>query len=100
MTATCVFDVFSSLDGLGSAGGRGTRGPGLLAHGLAFCNEDRRTVSGAAVHREFVQMLVGNTNGINTPDASVTRMSDLPETVISASPENPLGAALPTDPAG
>ena len=52
MTATYTFDVFSSLDGFGSASGGdwggywGKQGPELLEHRLALYSEEQRMVSG------------------------------------------------------
>src|SRR2546428_5393707 len=51
MTATYTFDVFSSLDGFGAAGGNwtgywGKQGPELLEHRLAQYSEDQRMVFG------------------------------------------------------
>ena len=52
MTATYTFDVFSSLDGFGAAGGDwtgywGKQGPELLDHRLALYGEEQRMVFGA-----------------------------------------------------
>jgi hypothetical protein len=52
MTATYTFDVFSSLDGFGAAGGDwtgywGKQGPELLDHRLALYREEQRIVLGA-----------------------------------------------------
>ena len=53
MTATYTFDVFSSLDGFGSASGGdwggywGKQGPELLDHRLALYGEEQRMVFGA-----------------------------------------------------
>ncbi|WP_143014863.1 hypothetical protein [Glycomyces harbinensis] len=52
MTATYTFD-----------------GPERLAHRLAPYSGDQRMVFGASTYRELVQMLDGNTNGINVPVA-------------------------------
>ena len=63
MTATYTFDVFSSLDGYGSASGGdwggywGKQGPELLEHRLALYSEEQRMVFGANTHRLFVQLL-------------------------------------------
>ena len=51
MTATYTFDVFSSLDGYGGAGGDwtgywGKQGPELLDHRLALYEEKQRMVFG------------------------------------------------------
>ena len=52
MTVTYTFDVFSSLDGFGAAGGDwtgywGKQGPELLDHRLALYSEKQRMVFGA-----------------------------------------------------
>jgi len=52
MAATYTFDVFSSLDGFGSASGGdwggywGKQGPELLDHRLALYSEEQRMSSG------------------------------------------------------
>lgn len=51
MTATYTFDVFSSLDGFGTAGGDwtgywGKQGPELLGHRLSVYEEEQRMVFG------------------------------------------------------
>ena len=52
MAATYTFDVFSSLDGFGSASGGdwggywGKQGPELLDHRLALYSEEQRMVMG------------------------------------------------------
>jgi hypothetical protein len=56
MTATYTFDVFSSLDGFGAAGGNwtgywGKQGPELLDHRLAVYGEAQRMVFGANTYR-------------------------------------------------
>ena len=59
MTATYTFDVFSSLDGFGSASGGdwggywGKQGPELLDHRLALYSEEQRMVFGANTYRLF-----------------------------------------------
>ena len=52
MTATYIFDVFSSLDGYGAASANwpgywGKQGPELLDHRLALYGAERRMVFGA-----------------------------------------------------
>src|SRR5215468_10420875 len=78
MTATYTFDVFSSLDGYGAAGGDwtgywGKQGPELLDHRLALYNEEQRMVFGANTYRAFVQMVVSTTleGPLDWPDANV-----------------------------
>src|SRR5579885_3882506 len=63
MTATYTFDVFSTLDGFGSASGGdwggywGKQGPELLAHRLALYGEEQRMVFGANTYRLFAHFL-------------------------------------------
>jgi hypothetical protein len=63
MTATYTFDVFTSLDGFGSASGGnwggywGKQGPELLEHRLALYGEEQRMVFGASTYRLFARLL-------------------------------------------
>jgi dihydrofolate reductase len=95
MTATYTFDVFSSLDGFGAAGGNwtgywGKQGPELLAHRLALYGAEQRMVFGANTYRAFAQMLASSTAESEVRDAWVTRMRSLPATVVSSTLEGPL----------
>jgi dihydrofolate reductase len=95
MTATYTFDVFSSLDGFGTASGDwtgywGKQGPELLEHRLALYNDDQRMVFGANTYRAFVQMLASSTEDSELHDPWVTRMISLPATVVSTTLEGPL----------
>jgi dihydrofolate reductase len=95
MTVTYTFDVFSSLDGFGAAGGDwtgywGKQGPELLAHRLAQYDADQRMVFGANTYRAFVQMLSSSTEDSEVRDPWVTRMISLPATVVSTTLEEPL----------
>jgi dihydrofolate reductase len=95
MTATYTFDVFSSLDGYGSHNGNwggywGKQGPDLLAHRLALYGEPQRMVFGATTFREFGEMLAASTEGSEVRDPWVTRMRNLPATVVSSTLEGPL----------
>jgi dihydrofolate reductase len=95
MTATYTFDVFSSLDGFGSAGGDwggywGKQGPELLAHRLALYAEPQRMVFGAATFGLFTQMLAASTEESEVRDPWVTRMVNLPATVVSTTLRAPL----------
>ncbi|MUL41032.1 dihydrofolate reductase family protein [Streptomonospora sp. PA3] len=95
MPATYTFDVFSSLDGFGShcgdwGGYWGKQGPELLDRRLALYDEEPRMVFGAATFRQFVSMLAESTEGSDVRDAWVTRMRNLPATVVSTSLEGPL----------
>ena len=83
MTATYSFDVFSSLDGFGSADGDwtgywGKQGPELLDHRFVMYGEEQRMVFGANTFRAFVQMLAASTEGSEVRDPWVTRMRNLP----------------------
>ena len=93
MTATYTFDVFSSLDGYGAAGGDwtgywGKQGPELLDRRLALYDQEQRMVLGANTFRAFVEMLGSDEPGVG--DAWVTRMRSLPATVVSTTLEGPL----------
>ena len=95
MTATYTFDVFSSLDGYGAASGDwtgywGKQGPELLDHRLALYSEDQRMVFGANTFRAFVDMLADSTMESEVRDPWVTRMVDLPATVVSSTLDEPL----------
>jgi dihydrofolate reductase len=95
MTATYTFDVFSSLDGFGAATGNwsgywGKQGPELLEHRLALYSEDQRMVFGANTFRAFVSMLASSTEDSDVRDPWVTRMVNLPATVVSTTLQEPL----------
>jgi dihydrofolate reductase len=95
MTATYTFDVFSSLDGFGAAGGNwtgywGKQGPQLLDHRLALYGEEQRMVFGANTYRAFAQMLASSTAESEVRDPWVTEMRNLPATVVSSTLEEPL----------
>jgi dihydrofolate reductase len=95
MTATYTFDVFSSLDGYGAAGGDwtgywGKQGPELLDHRLGLYGEELRMVFGATTFRQFVQMLASSTEESEVRDPWVTRMTGMPATVVSTTLEGPL----------
>ncbi|MGP4005799.1 dihydrofolate reductase family protein [Streptomyces sp. 4N124] len=95
MTATYTFDVFSSLDGFGSAGGNwtgywGKQGPELLTHRLALYREEQRVVFGANTYRAFAQMLASSTEESEVRDPWVTQMRNLPATVVSTTLDGPL----------
>ena len=90
MTATYTFDVFSSLDGFGTARGGswggywGKQGPELLARRLAVYGQEQRMVFGARTYRAFAQLLAASTQESGVRDPWVTRMRNLPATVVSA----------------
>lgn len=95
MTATYTFDVFSSLDGFGAAGGNwrgywGKQGPELLERRLASYSEQQRMVFGARTYRVFAQMLASSTPGSEVRDPWVTRMRNIPATVVSTTLRGPL----------
>ncbi|EMF27999.1 MULTISPECIES: dihydrofolate reductase family protein [Streptomyces] len=95
MTATYTFDVFSSLDGYGAAGGDwtgywGKQGPQLLDHRLAQHAGEQRMVFGANTYRAFAQMLADSTGESDVRDPWVTRMRNLPAIVVSNTLQEPL----------
>ena len=95
MTAAYTFDVFSSLDRFGAAGGNwtgywGKQGPELLAHRLALYSGEQRMVFGANTYRAFAQMLASSSEVSEVRDPWVTRMRSLPATVVSTTLEGPL----------
>lgn len=95
MTVTYTFDVFASLDGFGSATGDwtgywGKQGPELLQHRLACYSEEQRMVFGATTFRDFVRMLADAGADADVRDPWVTRMRNLPATVISNTLTEPL----------
>jgi dihydrofolate reductase len=95
MTTTYTFDVFSSLDGFGgvsdgSWGGYwGKQGPELLAHRLGLYETEQRMVFGANTYRAFARMLAASTEE-TVRDPWVTRMRNLPATVVSTTLEGSL----------
>jgi dihydrofolate reductase len=95
MPATYTFDVFSSLDGFGTATGNwtgywGKQGPELLDHRLATYRDEQRMVFGANTYRAFAAMLAESSDDADVHDAWVTRMRELPATVVSTTLEGPL----------
>jgi dihydrofolate reductase len=97
MSATYTFDVFSSLDGYGSyappgdwGGYWGKQGPDLLDHRLALFANEQRMVFGATTFRQFVSMLASSTEDSEVRDPWVTRMRNMPATVVSTTLEGPL----------
>jgi dihydrofolate reductase len=95
MVATYTFDVFSSLDGFGTASGNwtgywGKQGPELLAHRLALYNQEQRMVLGANTFRAFARMLASSNEDSEVRDPWVTRMRNLPTTVVSTTLDGPL----------
>jgi dihydrofolate reductase len=95
MTATYTFDVFSSLDGFGAASANwsgywGKQGPELLEHRLALYGSEQRMVFGANTYRLFAQMLASSTEESEVRDPWVTRMVNMPATVVSTTLKDPL----------
>jgi dihydrofolate reductase len=95
LTATYTFDVFTSLDGFGGAranwsGYWGKQGPELLDHRLAVYGAEQRMVFGANTYRAFARMLASSTEDSDVRDPWVTRMRNLPATVVSTTLEGPL----------
>src|SRR5690349_18594998 len=95
MTATYTFDVFTSLDGYGAASGDwsgywGKQGPELLDHRLAVYGAEQRMVFGANSYRAFAAMLASSTEDSDVRDPWVTRLWNLPTTVVSTTLEEPL----------
>ncbi len=95
MTATYTFDVFSSLDGWGSVNGGdwggywGKQGPELLDHRLALYEDELRMVFGRNTFQDFTAMLADDANEA-VRDPWVTRMRNMPATVVSNTLEEPL----------
>ncbi|WP_433606120.1 dihydrofolate reductase family protein [Dactylosporangium sp. CA-139114] len=95
MTATYTFDVFASLDGFGTTSGGwggywGKQGPELLEHRLGLYREEQHMVFGAQTYRVFAQLLAESTEDADVRDPWVTRMRNLPATVISSTLRGPL----------
>jgi dihydrofolate reductase len=95
MTATYTFDVFMSLDGFGSVsrgwgGYWGKQGPELLGHRLTLYEPAQRMVFGGNTYRAFAKMLASSTAESEVRDPWVTRMRNLPATVVSSTLEGPL----------
>ena len=98
MTMTYTFDVFASLDGFGSydpdhgnwGGYWGKQGSELLEHRLALYSAQQRMVFGANTYRLFAKMLASATEDSEVRDPWVTRMTELPATVVSTTLQGPL----------
>jgi dihydrofolate reductase len=96
VTATYTFDVFSSLDGFGGAsdgdwgGYWGKQGPELLGHRLALYSTEQRMIFGANTYRAFARMLASDTEEYEVHDPWVTRMRNLPATVVSTTLNPPV----------
>jgi dihydrofolate reductase len=97
MTATYTLDIFSSLDGYGSVaegadwgGYWGKQGSELLQHRLELFAGEQRMVLGAHTYRLFAQMLGDEGSDPTVRDPWVTRMHELPLTVVSSTLSEPL----------
>jgi len=97
MTATYTYDVFSSVDGFGTAregtwpGYWGNQGPELLDYRLALFSEPQRLVLGATTFRIYERMMTPDAAGQDgVGDAWVRRLRELPTTVISNTLTDPL----------
>jgi dihydrofolate reductase len=95
MSATYTFDVFSSLDGYGAAGGNwtgywGKQGPELLDHRRSLYSTEQRMVFGANTYRAFARMLASSSEESEVRDPWVTLMTSLPATVVSTTLAGPL----------
>ncbi len=93
MTATYVFDVFTSLDGHASYGPPGDwggywgkQGPEFLAQRLAAYEGEQRMLFGATTFGLFQQMLAGPRG---ERDAWIDRMLRLRTTVVSSTLQGP-----------
>jgi dihydrofolate reductase len=95
MAETYTFDVFSSVDGYGAHTGDwggywGKQGPELLAHRLAVYEQEQRLVLGATTIRAHIEMLASSPEELESHDAWVGRMRNLPTTVVSSTLHEPL----------
>jgi dihydrofolate reductase len=62
----------------------------LLDHRLELYSGDQRMVFGATTYRDFTQMLASSTEDDDVRDPWVTRMWNMPATVVSTTLEEPL----------
>lgn len=95
MTATYTFDVFSTLDGYGAHTGNwggywGKQGPEFLNRRLALYDQEQRMVFGANTCRAHTHMLASGIEEAELSDPWVTRMRNLPATVVSTTLKEPL----------
>ena len=96
MTASYTFDIFSTLDGYGSYGPDGNwggywgkQGPELLGSRLASFDADQRMVFGATTFRLFLEMLTSSSEKSDVRDPWVTRMRNMPASVVSSTLTGP-----------
>ncbi len=95
MAATYTFDIFSTLDGYGAHSGDwggywGKQGPEFLDRRLALYDVEQRMVFGANTYRAHAHMLASGIEEAELSDAWVTRMRDMPATVVSSRLKEPL----------
>jgi dihydrofolate reductase len=94
VTTSYTFDIFSSLDGYSNSrtfgGYFGKQGPELLDHRFDQYGEEQRLVLGANTYRAFASMLASGSTGSEVRDPWVTRMWNLPTTVVSNTLEGSL----------
>jgi dihydrofolate reductase len=97
MSAIYTLDIFSTLDGYGSYGPDGDwggywgkQGPELLNRRLASFDAEQRMVFGATTFREFMAMLAASTATSDVRDPWVTRMRNMPATVVSSTLKAPV----------
>jgi dihydrofolate reductase len=91
MAAIYTFDVLATLDGFGAYGEGGDwggywgkHGPEFLDRRLAQYTEEQRLVLGATTFREFLEVLPGADDPVNT------RLRNLPTTVVSTTLDGPV----------
>ena len=97
MAATYTSDIFCTLDGYGSyapegdwGGYWGKQGPQLLNRRLRSFDAEQRMVFGATTFRLFVDMLAASTGESDVRDPWVTRMTQMPATVVSSTLRSPV----------
>ncbi|TCC01820.1 dihydrofolate reductase family protein [Kribbella soli] len=94
MTASYTFDIFSSFDGYSNSrtfgGYFGKQGPEFLEHRFEQFSEEQRLVLGANTFRGMAAMLASSSAGSEVFDPWVTRMRNLPTTVVSNTLEGTL----------
>jgi dihydrofolate reductase len=99
MTATYTADVFSTVDGFGApkpgtwGGYWDKQGAELLDHRLALYSEEQRMVFGANTYQLFLRferMLGSSPEADKAADPWVTKMRNLPTTVVLTTLQEPL----------
>lgn len=95
MSATYTFDVFSSLDGFGSAGGDwggywGKQGPELLDRRMEFYSSPCHVVFGANTFRLFSRFWEEIEQNPEVEDPWGVALHEQPATVISTTLQEPL----------